>query len=208
MKRWLGRDDEGVTGIRRAWLLAIPLLLLLTFWLLRVVWMMHMRPDETLVYVFTRFDIPYAVNYLATSDIQAPLWLVLFWIWQHLLAGDTEFAARMLSLFFSLITLALAYRIGCDWFGRKPRYGLFAMAVLGANAYFCIYALEIRPYPLALLLATLSMWLFARWLRRGTWRLALAYGVVVALMFYVHYFLIFLVIAQGIYFLFSRPHAA
>ncbi len=51
-----------------------------------------MRPHETLVYVFTRFDIPYAVNYLATRDIQAPLWLALFWIWRHVLAGDTEFA--------------------------------------------------------------------------------------------------------------------
>src|SRR5690606_31523394 len=116
----------------RAWLLSIPLLLLLMFWLLRVVWITHMRPDEGLSYLFTRFDITYAVNYLATSDIQAPLWLALFWIWRHVFVGDTEFAGRMLSLFFSMITLALVYRIGRDWFG-KARYGLFAAAILGAN---------------------------------------------------------------------------
>ncbi len=187
----------------RAWLLTVPLLLLLTFWLLRVIWAIQMRPDETLVYVFTRFDIGYAVNYLATQDIQAPLWLALFWIWRHLLAGDSEFAGRMLGLLFSLITLALVYRIGRDWFG-KARYGLFAVLILGANAYFCLYALEIRPYPLVLLLSALSMLIFERWMCRQSWRMALAYGVVLALMFYVHYFLIFLVLAQGIYSLLCR----
>jgi len=172
--------------------------------LLRVAWGTQLHPDETLVYLFTRFDAAYAVNYLATADIQAPLWLALFWYWRHLFLGDSEFAGRMLSLLFSLITLALSYRIGRDWFG-KPRYGFFAMLTLGMSAYFLNYALEIRPYALVMLLSTLSMWLLARWLTRGTWRLAVAYGVVTALMFYVHYFTMFLVIAQVLYFLLRRP---
>ena len=113
----------------RAWLLAVPLLLLLTFLLLRLIWAAHMHPDETLVYVFTRFDIPYTVNYLAHAGHPSAAVVGAVLDLAACVAGDTEFAGRMLSLLFSLITLALAYRIGRDWFG-KARYGLFAVAVL------------------------------------------------------------------------------
>ncbi len=189
---------------RRVWLLTIPVLLALTFLLLRVIWNTSMHPDETLVYVFTRFDIGYAVHYLATQDIQAPLWLALFWIWRHLLAGDSEFSGRMIGLLFSVVTLAMTYRIGRDWFG-KARYGFFSMIILGVSAYFLDFGLEIRPYPLVLMLAAISMWLHMRWLKKQTWRLALCYGLVTALLLYAHYFVGFLIIVQVIYFLLSRP---
>ncbi len=192
-----------LTSLRHAWLLMLPLLLVLMALLLVVAWNTHMHPDESLAYQFTRFGIPYAVNYLATQDVHPPLWFSFFWVWRQLV-GDGEFAARMQALLFSLITLALAYRIGRDWFGRA-RAGLFAAAILGASAYFLDYALEIRPYALVMLLAALSMWLFARWLARGTWRLALAYGVVTAIMLYVHYFVAFLIIVQIVYFVLRRP---
>ncbi len=188
---------------RRAWLLTLPALLLLMFLLLRVAWGTSMHPDETLVYQFTRYDLPYTVRYLGEQDVHPPLWFSFFWVWRHL-AGDSEFAGRMQALLFSLITLAMTYRIGRDWFG-KARYGLFSLAILGVSAYFLDYALEIRPYALVMLLAAVSMGLFARWIKRGTWRLAVAYGVVTAIMFYVHYFLAFLVVVQILYFLLSRP---
>ncbi len=188
---------------RRTWLLTIPLLLVLTFWLLHTIWITQMYSDESLVYHFTRFDLAYAINYQAYQDVHPPLWFSLFWGWRQLV-GDSEFIGRFLSLLFSLITLSVTYRIGRDWFG-KARVGLFAMAILGASAYFMEYALEIRPYALVMLLATISMWVFARWLKRGTRRWAISYGVITAIMFYVHYFLVFLVAAQMIYFLFSRP---
>ncbi len=205
MKRWFGRDDEATRATRQVWLLTVPLLLLLvaTLLLMSVIWITQMHPDETLVYEFTRADLGYTVHFLGSSDVHPPLWFSLFWLWRHLV-GDSEFAGRMLSLLFSLITLALTYRIGCDWFG-KPRYGWFAVAILAVNAYFIDYALEIRPYALTMLLAALSMWVFARWLRRSTWHLAISYAVITAVMFYVHYFLAFLVLVQAMIFLLRRP---
>ncbi|MFN8447287.1 MAG: glycosyltransferase family 39 protein [Anaerolineae bacterium] len=188
---------------RRAWLLTVPVLLLLAFLLMRVLVNTQMYSDETLVYEFTRLDLPYTVTYLGEQDVHPPLWFSLFWAWRHLV-GDSEFAGRMQACLFSLLTLAMTYRIGRDWFGRA-RYGWFALALLGTNAYFLTYALDIRPYALVMLLGSVSMWVFERWLRLGTRRLALAYAVVTALMFYVHYFSRFLVIAQMIYFLLRRP---
>jgi 4-amino-4-deoxy-L-arabinose transferase-like glycosyltransferase len=71
---------------------------------------------------------------------------------------------------------------------------------------FFTYGLEIRPYAVNMLVATLSMWCFYRWLKRRTLLTALLYGLTVALMLYQHYFIVFLVIAQAIYLvLFARP---
>lgn len=188
---------------RRTWLWTVPALLLLAFLMLRIVATTHLYSDETLVYESTGYDYVTTMSYLPTKDVHPPLWLSIFWLWRHLV-GDNEFAGRIHAFLFSLLTLAMTYRIGRDWFGRA-RHGWFALALLGTNAFFLTYAFDIRPYALVMLVAAVSMWVFERWLRRGTRRLALAYAAVTALLFYLHYFLVFLVVAQVIYFLLRRP---
>ena len=189
--------------LRLTWLFTLPVLLLLFFNLLHLTSRMYLYSDEYLVYFQTRFDLQSTILYQATQDVHPPLWFSLFDIWRSLV-GDSEFAGRMLSLLLSMLTLALTYRLGRDWFGRVS-VGLAAAIFLGLNSYFANFALEIRPYAATMLLDSVSMWLFWRWLRKPTWRAASAYGVGVALMFYVHYFLAFVVAAQGIYFLLFTP---
>lgn len=159
---------------------------------------MHLRADESLVYDYTRNDLRYLVTYLAEQDSHPPLWFSSYWLWRQL-AGASEFAARVQSAFFSLITVAIVYRIGRDWFGA-PRYGLYAAALLGVNAYFFVYALEIRPYGLIMLLVSASMWTYQRWLTRQSFRWAFYYAVTVGLMLYIHYFLFVLMLVQAVYF--------
>ncbi|HLV33959.1 MAG TPA: glycosyltransferase family 39 protein [Spirillospora sp.] len=163
----------------------------------------HLRPDENLVYDYTRSDWRYLVTYLAEHDSHPPLWFSSFWLWRQLV-GDSEFAGRLLAAFYSLIALALVYQIGYRWFGA-PRYGLFAIALLSVNAFFFVHALEIRPYGLILLLVTASMWTFQRWLVRQTGRAALFYALTLGAMLYVHYFLFVLMLAQALYFVLLRP---
>jgi hypothetical protein len=79
------------------------------------------------------------------------------------------------------------------------------MAALGASAYFTIYSLDIRPYALAMLSVAVSLWAFMRWLTLRTRRLAVLYGLTLALMLYVHYYTVFLILAQGVVFLLYRP---
>jgi len=102
-----------------------------------------------------------------------------------------------------MLTLAAVYRLGRVWSGA-PQSGWFAVAALGVSAYFSLYALEIRPYALVLLVATASMGAFWRWQRRRTSRSAVIYGVSVAVMLYAHYFLAFLVAVQVVYMLAVR----
>jgi 4-amino-4-deoxy-L-arabinose transferase-like glycosyltransferase len=188
---------------RRYWLVGLFILFLIAVYLVHSIPFTYMHPDEYLVYFFTRKDVQFTVDYLATWDTHPPLWFSFFWVWRQFV-GEAEFLGRVQAVFFSLIALAVVYQIGKRWFGA-PRYGLFAMAVLGVSALFCQYAVEIRPYGLVMLLASLSMYSFQRWLTSAKWRYAIFYAVIMALMLYVHYFLIMMILAQGVYFLLSRP---
>lgn len=192
----------------RTWAAALLLIAVLVGWRIIAIQHTYMRDDEEIAFRTTQYDLGYTLWYQAQQDIQAPLWFALFWAWQQV-AGSSEFAARILSILLMMLTLALVYRIGRRWFGH-PYYGLFAVAVLGVNSYFFIYTLEIRPYPLVMLTAALSMWCFERWLTQGTPRAAAAYGLTLALALYVHYFLMFLVAAQVLYLLprLTRTRAA
>ena len=179
---------------------ALLALYLVTLMLVLGIDIMHMRPDEHLVYFFTRRDLPFLVNYLATQDSHPPLWFSSFWLWQQL-AGTSEWAGRFYSVLLNMLTLSLVYRLGRRWFGAS-RYGVFAVLLLGSSAFYFTYVLEIRPYSFILLLVTLSMWTFQRWLTRRTWRTAAYYGLTVVAMLYVHYFLFVLLLIQALYALF------
>jgi len=188
---------------RRAWFIGLGLIYAIFAFLIAGIRITYMHPDEYLVYFFTRRDLSFLMYVLADTDVHPPLWFSSFWAWWHLV-GDSEFAGRIFSILLTMLTLSLVYQLGRKWFGA-PRYGLFAIILLGVNAYFFAYALEIRPYALIMLLSAWSMWTFQRWITRRTWRSALFYALSVAAMLYVHYFLFILILAQAIYFLLARP---
>lgn len=160
---------------------------------------MHMRGDENLTFSNMRWGFFESMHVLFNYNNQAPLWWMNTWIWQRI-AGDTEWVNRVNSIFYSLLTVSLVYQLGKQWFG-KSRYGWAAIAILSVNAYFFIYALEMRMYALVMLTATLCMLLYWRWLSHPSIRRAIAYGLSATLMLYVHYYLAFVVIVQILIFL-------
>jgi 4-amino-4-deoxy-L-arabinose transferase-like glycosyltransferase len=162
----------------------------------------YMRDDEEIAFRTTAQDLGFTIWYQAEQDVHAPVWFVSFWFWQQV-AGTSEFTARIYSILLTMLTLALLVQLGRRWFGAA-RFGIFAVLVFGVNAYAHIYALEIRPYALGMLLATVNMLLFQRWLARPRLGRAVAYGASVALLLWTHYFLAFLVLAQLLYLLVSR----
>lgn len=182
-----------------AWWPALLALFLIALFLVDGISRTYMHPDEYLVYRFTREDLNYTVSYLAGSDTHPPLWFSFFWVWRQVV-GTSEVAGRMQAVLFSLLALAVLYQTGRTWFGA-PRYGLFAMVCLAGLALFFQYALEIRPYGLVLLLGSVSMFSFHRWLAKARWRWGVVYAVSVAAMLYVHYFLVTLILAQAVVFL-------
>ncbi len=189
--------------LARSWWLAVVVVGLVTAFLLISAWQLQMHPDEELSYRATNGDLAFTLNFqMSVQDNQAPLWFVTFWAWQQVV-GDAEYTSRVLGALMTMLTLALAYRLGRRWF-RSETAGLLAPLLLIGNGFFFNYALDIRPYPLVILGTAVSMWAFTRWLDRRTIRSAVYYGATIALLLYIHYLLIFLVAAQVVYFVLAR----
>ncbi len=187
----------------RWWLIGLLLLFAVAALRVNAIQFTSMREDEEIAFRTTEnHEVGYTIWYQAMQDVHTPTWFVSFWAWQRVF-GSTEFMARVYSIFLSLLTLALVYQLGRQWFGG-PRFGLFALTLLGVNAFAFIYSLEIRPYSMVMLAAALNMGLFRRWLDRPTGRRAALYGASIALLLWIHYFTAFLVMAEIAYLLFSR----
>lgn len=158
----------------------------------------HMRPDENHTFEATDASILQAVTVVA-RDVHAPAYFVVFDLWRSV-TGVNEFTARFSGVLFSMLTLALTFVIGRRWSGRWWG-GVAALVALSISAMFYKYSVEIRPYPLLILVGTLTMLTFARWVERPAFRRALWYGVTVTLLMYTHYLGAFLILVQGVYLL-------
>lgn len=189
MKRWLG---------------GVCLIFLIFAFQVANIPNMHMHPDEELSYRATRDGLDHVFYYQQSGqDNQAPLWFISFWAWQQIV-GDAEFTSRVMGALTSVLTLAITYRLGRRWFGNAA--ALAALAILGANHFFFTYTLDIRPYPLVIFSAALSIWMFERWRHTPDKRRTLFYGLSVALLLYVHYLLTFLVVVQVVFVLLFQPN--
>lgn len=179
-------------------LLTVLLLLIGTAVLIFGMDAMHMRPDEHLTFQNMQYSFSESMIRLATRNNQAPLWWINTWVWQRL-AGTSEYANRINSVLFSLLTMSVVFQIGRSWFGTR-RAGWFALLLLSVNAYFFVYGLEMRMYALAILLTTLSMRCFYAWVTHKRWLDAIFYGLSVTALLYTHYYLGFVVLAQAAFF--------
>ena len=91
------------------------------------------------------------VEYTA-DDVHPPLyyWVLHYWIQ---VAGRSEFALRLLSVVFSLLTIGLASRLAARLFG--PGTALVAAVLLALSPFHLAAAQEARMYAM---LACLSVW--------------------------------------------------
>ena len=138
------------------------------------------------------------------DDVHPPLYFLLLHPWVRA-AGDSEVAARLPSALMGVLCLALVYRLGRAWF--SARAGLAATVVLAASGFFAYYAREARMYMLAALLATASIFAYARWLHAGGARGRWLYIAVTAALLYTHYFGVLIPIAQTAHYLLTRRAA-
>jgi len=160
--------------------------------------LLHMHPDEELSYRATNGTLIDTLKWqIELQDNQAPLWFVSFNTWRTLV-GDAEFTARVLGVLFVMPALALTYQIARRGFKSRTA-GVFALLVLTGNHLFFNYALDIRPYPLVMLVTAFSIWALQTWIIRPSRRTAIMYGMALTLMLYTHYLLVLFVLAQVMY---------
>ncbi|MBN1286879.1 MAG: glycosyltransferase family 39 protein [Anaerolineae bacterium] len=126
------------------------------------------------------------VVHAAAGDVHPPFYFMLLKGWT-LLAGDTEFAGRLLSVGCGLLTIAFSYRAACEMF--TPAAGLLAALVAAASSYQMYYARELRMYTLAPMLGAAAIFFYRRWLCGGARRMnAVGLWAALTLLLYTHYF--------------------
>jgi 4-amino-4-deoxy-L-arabinose transferase-like glycosyltransferase len=129
--------------------------------------------DEGIGVWLARMPLWESIQWTA-GDVHPPLHYMMLHGWR-LVAGESVFALRALSVFVSLLTLPLVYRLGRLLGG--VRVGVLAALLLGLSRFSIWWAQEIRMYALAAMLATGALWA-AAWMwqarrrhRRAAWLL-------------------------------------
>lgn len=179
----------------RAWIiLALVLVLLLGFGLRAAnlgdknVWW-----DEAWTIVAARQGLSDLTLQIA-SDVHPPLYFWLLHGWMTLV-GDSEFAARFLSLIWGILTVALTYPLAKRFTSRHT--ALLAALLTALSRFHIWWSQEARMYTLATLAVILSLYLFSKVLRKNKRRSWLLYTLATALVPYSFYAAVVVMVAQN-----------
>jgi hypothetical protein len=118
------------------------------------------------------------------QDVHPPLYFWTLWAWVRLV-GESEFAARFISVICGVLTVAVAYVLGRRLGGR--RVGLLGALLLALSRFHVWWSQEMRMYVLAALAATVTLYAAARWLEeerecaRHTWLVGYILGATASL---------------------------
>lgn len=133
-----------------------------------------------------------------SKDVHPPLYFLVLHYWIALF-GEAEFTIRFLSVMFGFLAIFMMYKVGRLLFDRDS--GLLASLILSLSTFHIHFSQELRGYSLMVLLALSSMYFFIKLLKEGRHVNYIAYVASGILLLYTHYFGLFVILAQNIYFL-------
>jgi mannosyltransferase len=114
--------------------------------------------------------------------------------------GDSEFALRFIGLWWSVLAVALLYRLACA-LGLSRAVALLGAVLLALSPYVIWHSQDARMYNMSLVLTLASTWLAVEAMRRPRWRYLSAYILVSWLALHTHYFAAFTLMAQNVFFI-------
>lgn len=155
--------------------------------------------DETVSVYLAGKSIPALIAHTA-GDIHPPGYYLLLHAWTRL-AGRSEFSAAYPSLWFGLLLVALAHRLGCRLSGRTA--GLWAALLVALSPFNVWYSQEVRMYTLGAALAVVAVWCAVRLAagagdRRAALPALAGYGAAGALGLWTLYYFAFLLVALNL----------
>ena len=124
--------------------------------------------DETDALRFSTLPLDALLGNFTRGGWNGPLFYVFLRGWLAI-AGKTEFAVRFFSLLWSVLGVALLYRVGREW--CAPRIGALAALLMACSPYMIWYAQEAKMYALLCALVLVTLVLYRRVLGGGNWRL-------------------------------------
>jgi 4-amino-4-deoxy-L-arabinose transferase-like glycosyltransferase len=184
-------------------LVSLPLVLLLLTLLafgLRVYGLDYqpLRGDESFSIQFSAHELDWLFPNIANIEPNPPLYYLLLHYWMAVL-GQSEFATRFLSLLFGVISVPIIYQLARSM--GRPNVGILASTLVAINPFQVWHAQDVRNYTVwpALSMASLVFLLLA--LREGRLKYWVGYVGLALLSVYTHYYDLFLLLFQNLFFL-------
>ena len=141
-----------------------------------------------------------------SSPDHVPFWLWITRGWVEL-AGWSHFSLRMVSTLAGTMMIAMMYRLGADFFGR--RVGLAAAGFMASSGFMLWYFHELRPNALMMLFAVMHAWFYLRIVvrhRRGL-RSRLLFAATAIALIYTHWLGAVLFAGLGLHLLVFVPNS-
>jgi len=124
--------------------------------------------DEVDALRFSQEPLGTMLRNFSRAGWNGPLYYLVLRVWVSM-TGQSEFALRYLSLLFGVLSVALLYRLGRDWF--SPLVGTIAALLMATSPYMVWYAQETKMYSLLSPLVIGILYLYRRALEYRDWRL-------------------------------------
>lgn len=134
---------------------------------------------------------------LTMGDVHPPLYYLLLHFWMKLF-GETPGAVRMLSVMFSVLTVAVLYLLALKLFNRRA--ATFSALFAALSPLLVFYAQETRMYAQLTFFAASSVYFFICWTRDGGRLYSALYLISTTLLLYTHIYAAFVVMAELLYF--------
>ena len=139
-------------------------------------------------------------------DVHPPLYYILLRLWNYVF-GHGLLSLRSLSIVLGILTVWAGYLFVKQALSGKTginneKWALVAALLLAVNPFQIQYALEARMYTLGTFLVLISSYLLLKALETNQTKYWIWYGITVAAGAYTHYFLLFSLVAQALYFIY------
>ncbi|MFC1975638.1 glycosyltransferase family 39 protein [Chloroflexota bacterium] len=140
--------------------------------------------------------IPVEIVENRTSNNHPPLYFLITHYWTTL-AGVSVFSVRFLSVVFSVLGMAILYKLGHLMFNKEV--GIVSTLILGMSPFHIFYSQDARMYTLMTFLTLLSVYFFIKLLQQDDFKDRIAYILFSCLLMYTHIYALFIIIAQNVY---------
>jgi len=159
------------------------------------------RLDEAQSLWQTNHSYGYLLHIVA-EDVHPPLYHLVLRTWRLLFGADIE-TARALSVLFLLASVPLVYLLARRSLTRN--WALFATVLFSCSPFAQWYGNEARMYSMLLFVTLVSQLFFLSIITTGRTSAWVGYAVAAIAGVYVHYFFVFVLIAQGLFLLALAP---
>ncbi|HLZ42772.1 MAG TPA: glycosyltransferase family 39 protein [Candidatus Sulfotelmatobacter sp.] len=113
-----------------------------------------------------------------------PAYYYVLWL-TDLIFGSREIVLRIPSLVAMTASAYMVYRCAREWFARDV--ALIAVLLFMLDRRIVFEAIDVRPYAFALLVTTLAIYCFLRWLKTSRLFFCVMFGLACGGIFYFHY---------------------